>query len=87
MLQRYQIVLLNGRIIDPESGTDFIGNLGIDNGVIKYLGKDSIKAGAKAMLLGLVLVFIFMIIYYKGAGLIANFALLILKTSNKWSKI
>ena len=41
MLQRYQIVLLNGRIIDPESGEDFIGNLGIDNGVIKYVGKDS----------------------------------------------
>ena len=40
------------------------------------LGKDSIAAGAKSMLLGLVLVFIFMIIYYKEAGLIANFALL-----------
>ena len=38
MLQRYQIVLLYGHIIDPESGEDFIGNLGIDNGVIKYVG-------------------------------------------------
>ena len=55
MLQRYQIVLLNGRIIDPESGTDFIGNLGIDNGVIKYLGKDSIKGDKELNISGLVI--------------------------------
>ena len=55
MLQRYQIVLLNGRIIDPESGTDIIGNLGIDNGVIKYLGKDSIKGDKELNISGLVI--------------------------------
>ena len=41
------------------------------------LGEESIKSGANAMLLGMVLVFIFMILYYKGSGLIANIALLI----------
>ena len=41
------------------------------------LGEESIKSGANAMLLGMVLVFIFMVMYYKGSGLIANIALLI----------
>ena len=41
------------------------------------LGEESIKSGANAMLLGMVLVFIFMVLYYKGSGLIANIALLI----------
>ena len=41
------------------------------------LGEESIKSGSNAMLLGLLLVFIFMLIYYKGSGLIANIALLI----------
>ncbi len=40
------------------------------------LGSDSIKAGFKAALIGLVLVMIFMIIYYKLSGVIANIALL-----------
>ena len=41
------------------------------------LGEESIKSGSNAMILGLLLVFIFMIIYYKASGLIANIALLI----------
>ena len=41
------------------------------------LGEESIKSGSNAMVLGMILVFIFMIIYYKGSGLIANIALLI----------
>jgi len=40
------------------------------------LGKDSIDAGSFAMLLGLLLVIIFMIIYYKISGLVAAFALI-----------
>jgi len=39
------------------------------------LGSDSIKAGFKAALIGLVLVMIFMMIYYKFAGVIADIAL------------
>src|SRR3989338_7674239 len=38
------------------------------------LGADSIRSGIRATLLGLALTFIFMILYYRLAGLIANFA-------------
>ena len=41
------------------------------------LGSDSIESGKKAMLVGLVAVIIFMIIYYKGAGILATTALLL----------
>jgi len=40
------------------------------------LGSDSIDAGFRAALIGLILVALFMIIYYKAAGLIADFALI-----------
>ncbi len=39
------------------------------------LGEDSIKKGLTAMLTALMLVLLFMVIYYKGGGLIANIAL------------
>lgn len=39
------------------------------------LGHDSIEAGRLSMCVGGILVILFMIIYYKGAGLIADFAL------------
>jgi preprotein translocase subunit SecD len=41
------------------------------------LGKDSIKTSTNAMLIGFVLVVIFMAVYYMGAGLIANVALVL----------
>jgi preprotein translocase subunit SecD len=41
------------------------------------LGRDSIDAGLKAGIIGAVLVIIFMILYYKMSGLIANFALVL----------
>ena len=41
------------------------------------LGKDSIENGKMAILVGTLLVVIFMIIYYKGAGLNADFALIL----------
>jgi hypothetical protein len=31
----YDLVIRNGRVIDPESRTDAVRNLGISNGVIK----------------------------------------------------
>jgi preprotein translocase subunit SecD len=40
------------------------------------LGEDSIRKGLFSMIVGLVLVVIFMLIYYKGAGINANMALL-----------
>lgn len=41
------------------------------------LGADSIRYGLISMLIGGILVVIFMVIYYKGSGLIADFALLL----------
>ena len=41
------------------------------------LGAASIRAGTRALLIGLLLVCVFMAIYYRGAGLIANVALLL----------
>lgn len=41
------------------------------------LGSDSIKSGRKAMFFGLIAVMIFMIIYYRGAGLLATLALML----------
>ena len=40
------------------------------------LGKDSIKAGITAMLIGFILVLVFMFIYYRRAGIVADIALL-----------
>lgn len=41
------------------------------------LGEDSIRKGVSATIIGLILVIIFVIIYYKAAGVIADFALVI----------
>lgn len=41
------------------------------------LGKDSIAKGGKALLLGLIFVFVFMLIAYKGSGIIVDLALFI----------
>jgi preprotein translocase subunit SecD len=41
------------------------------------LGQESIEAGINAVVIGLVLVLAFMLIYYKGAGFIADIALLL----------
>jgi preprotein translocase subunit SecD len=41
------------------------------------LGKDSIEKGIKATLLAGILVMVFMLIYYRGSGLIANFAMML----------
>lgn len=41
------------------------------------LGQDNINRGFQAILIGLAMVLLFMIFYYKGFGLIANFGLLI----------
>lgn len=40
------------------------------------LGSDSIKAGFKAALIGMIIVVLFMMVYYKLSGLIADFALI-----------
>lgn len=45
-------------------------------GVGASLGEDTVQAGLVAILLGLALVFIFMVVIYKGSGLLADVALL-----------
>jgi len=41
------------------------------------LGEDSIAAGGKSMIMGLAFILFFMIVYYRGAGVIANIALIL----------
>lgn len=48
-----------------------------DRTVGPSLGRDSIQQGTNAALIGIVIVAIFMIIYYGGAGVIANLALVL----------
>lgn len=43
----------------------------------KTLGRDTIRKGVMAVLIGSILVLLFMPLYYKGAGLIADFALIL----------
>ena len=40
------------------------------------LGQDSIDQGTQSIIIGLIIVLVFMVFYYKGAGLIASFAVL-----------
>ena len=37
--QNYDLVIKNGHIIDKKNNIDFIGDIGISNGIIKYVGK------------------------------------------------
>jgi preprotein translocase subunit SecD len=48
-----------------------------ENTVGPSLGADSIKMGTNSVLIGLLVVVIFMVIYYKAAGIVADFALLL----------
>ncbi len=41
------------------------------------LGHDSIRMGIISMIVGMVIVILFMVVYYRGAGLVADFALLL----------
>lgn len=43
MNPKFELAILNGRIIDPEREVEFVGNLGINNGVIEYIGSNSVK--------------------------------------------
>jgi N-acyl-D-aspartate/D-glutamate deacylase len=39
----YDLVILNGRVIDPESRTDSVRNLGISNGSIKIISSNTLR--------------------------------------------
>ena len=38
--QNYELVIKNGHIIDKKNNIDFIGDIGISNGIIKYVGEE-----------------------------------------------
>jgi predicted amidohydrolase len=46
----YDIVIENGRVVDPESGLDAIRNIGISNGTIQGISEKSLKARATILL-------------------------------------
>jgi dihydroorotase len=50
----YDVVILNGRVIDPESKLDGIRNIGISNGVIKAISEKSMRGNTTVLATGLV---------------------------------
>jgi N-acyl-D-aspartate/D-glutamate deacylase len=50
----YDIAIVNGRVIDPESGLDAIRNIGISNGTIQAISEKSLKARTTILATGLV---------------------------------
>ena len=38
--QNYDLVIKNGHIIDKKNNIDFIGDIGISNGIVKYVGEE-----------------------------------------------
>lgn len=51
---QYDIVLLNGRIMDPESGLDGIRNVGISNGAIQAISEKALQGRTTILATGLV---------------------------------
>ena len=51
---RYDLVILNGRVIDPESKTDSIRNLGISDGIIKAINSRKLAGRTEIDARGLV---------------------------------
>ena len=43
----YELVLSNGRIMDPDSGLYIKGNVGIADGKIQYVGERALTGGGK----------------------------------------
>jgi hypothetical protein len=50
----YDIAIVNGRVVDPESGLDAIRNIGISNGTIQAISEKSLKARTTILATGLV---------------------------------
>ena len=42
-IKPYDLVILNGRVIDPESKLDAVRNIGINNGTIKTITNKALK--------------------------------------------
>ena len=50
----YDVVILNGRVIDPETRLDAIRNIGISNGTIQAIGATSMRGRTTVLATGLV---------------------------------
>ncbi|MEK6405498.1 MAG: amidohydrolase family protein [Acidobacteriota bacterium] len=50
----YDVVILNGRVVDPESGLDAIRNIGISNGTIQAISEKSMRGRTTVLATGLV---------------------------------
>ncbi len=50
----YDVVILNGRVIDPESRLDGIRNIGINNGTIQAISEKALKGRTTVLATGLV---------------------------------
>jgi N-acyl-D-aspartate/D-glutamate deacylase len=50
----YDLVILNSRVIDPESGLDAIRNIGINNGIIQGISEKSLRGRTTVLATGLV---------------------------------
>src|SRR6185503_20080847 len=50
----YDVVILNARVIDPESSLDAIRNIGISNGIIKAISASSMRGRNTVLATGLV---------------------------------
>jgi hypothetical protein len=52
--ETYDVVILNGRVMDPETSFDAIRNVGVKNGKIVTITKDAIKGNETIDATGLV---------------------------------
>lgn len=52
--ETYDVVILNGRVIDPESKLDGIRNIGISNGVVRAISEKSMRGHTTVLATGLV---------------------------------
>ena len=52
--ETYDVVVLNGRVIDPESKLDGIRNIGISNGIVKAISEKSMRGHTTVLATGLV---------------------------------
>lgn len=52
--ETYDVVILNGRVVDPESKLDGIRNIGISNGIIKAISEKSMRGHTTVLATGLV---------------------------------
>lgn len=54
MPERYEVVVLNGRVVDPESGLDAVRNVGIREGVVRAITPNAIDGRERIDARGLV---------------------------------